>query len=124
MLNKLLYERMCDMYDSELNRIYNKLDSKTGEIMSGDMTPDIALELQSVLTQLGEITKKLVQMNMPDTYERVFYCIESQELVSESELREIWDNDPDLREEHENKFFYYLRCCQSHNGGTLIELDI
>lgn len=124
MLNKLLYERMYSMYDSELNRIYTEIDRKTGDMMSGDLPFDMYDELERTLKKLAEITRKLIQFNMPDTNERIFYCTESQELVSLSDLRQIWNDDPELQELHEGHFYGFVKCCQAHNKGTLYELDL
>lgn len=125
MLNKLLYERMYNMYDSELNRIYTEIDRKTGDIMSGDIPCDMYDELEQTLTKLAGITQKLISFNFSNNYhERLFYCTESQELVSLSDLRKIWDDDPELQELHEGHFYGYVKCCQSHNNGTLYELDL
>lgn len=122
MINKLLYDRMCNMYDSTLNSIYNAIDSKTGDIMGGDITPEIYLELEETLQKLAHITKQLIIINLPSTSERIFYCSEDQKLVSLSELREQWETDPDTREPYDN-FGQFVNACQSHNG-TLTELHL
>ena len=47
-----------------------------------------------------------------------FRDIESGEIVTTNDLREIYDNDETLRSEYES-FSVYLRCCMTREGGTL-----
>lgn len=50
--------------------------------------------------------------------ERRFYCNESDRIVTESELRKLYEEDPG---EHDT-FSEYLSCCMVWNNGTLQEI--
>ena len=122
MINKLLYDCMENMYDSTLNRIYNAIDRKSGDIMSGDITPELYLELEEALQKLAKITRNLIEINMPDTADQLFYCTESETLVTLSEIKTQYDTDPHTREQYDN-FYQFVNACQTWNNGTLIELN-
>lgn len=49
---------------------------------------------------------------------KYYYCTESDKIITDSEIMEIYQSESDLQTEY--TFIEYLTACQYWNGGTLI----
>lgn len=108
----MLNSRIAELLENELEKIYDELGIK-----SGDITPRQYLRFTALEAQTAALFAELIKQNADG---RVFRDTEYNTLVTEKQLqREYYNNNLCLEYE---TFSDYVTACQVREGGTLEEV--
>lgn len=122
----MLKDIIGSMVEDKVNEIFAEFQKKLG-IQSGDVTPMDFLRLDDIQNKLASEIERILfnQARENGTKERVFFNIETDEIITLSELKTTWKNgiengwiDSDLY----GDFNYYLSACMTRNNGSLDEI--
>ena len=111
--------------EDKVNDIFLDFQNKLG-IQSGDISPMDLFRLDEIQNTLAsEIERILFGQTRENARERVFLDIETDEIITLSELKTTWKDgiengwiDGDLYSD----FNYYLSACMTWNNGSLEEI--
>lgn len=117
-------EMINNAIDDKITDLFIALHDEMG-ITSGDVSPLDMFELEQAQNALAGIVNRIIINQAKEQGERVFYCNESQRVVTIHELKRDYLEfiaDGTLDSDIYSDFEYYLSACMDYNNGSLREI--